>query len=187
MVSGSSFGVATCNTRRAPRYHAHDYDDDGYSVSASEDPMVWSGDQWRSDLFGGYRNDYDDGYDRRFRPAPRTRAIVVHEVLSVDVAGPAAEALSHGFKVGVAGPSGVNWTVYKTAPRANDSGAHGMRIWRGGAVCDTCRSGAVVRPATRCAEGGSLIITWTEGGAEYRCATPRRSGAGRSSAATTHS
>jgi hypothetical protein len=30
-----------------------------------------------------------------------------------------------------------------------------------------------VRPATRCAEGGSLIITWTGSEAEYRYATPR--------------
>lgn len=69
MVSSESFGVAGCK-RRAPRYHTGTYVGEGargYARPVSHDPMVWSDTRWRSTLFGGYAQDSDDRYDRRFR------------------------------------------------------------------------------------------------------------------------
>jgi hypothetical protein len=49
----------------------------GAAEAGSSDPMVWSDAQWRSSLFGGYTQTYNDRYDRRFRRGERARAAVV--------------------------------------------------------------------------------------------------------------
>jgi len=175
MVSSSDFGVASCNMRRAPRYHAYDYVDGPYVDAYSEDPMVWPWDLWTSDSFSGYSLSYNDEYDRRFRGQPQALAWgneVVEIETEVETTEDGEPQLGpHGFKIGQIDGGRVRWTVYKTTPRGEPA-THNAQILSGGKVCTTCNAG-VMRPATRCPEGGSLVITWTDGAAEYRCATPR--------------
>lgn len=68
MAWSQSFGVSTCRAK-GPRYHINDFAGEaarGYMQASSNDPMVWSDDQWRSDLMGGYADDPHSGYDNRF-------------------------------------------------------------------------------------------------------------------------
>lgn len=68
MSWSESFGVSTCKAR-GPRYDVRDFTGEGargYAQASSDDPMVWSDDQWRSDLMGGYADDAPSGYDNRF-------------------------------------------------------------------------------------------------------------------------
>ena len=67
MSWSEDFGVARCRAKGA-RYHRDDYAGEharGYAERS--DPMVWPDDQWRSTLFPGYAQTYDERYDRRFR------------------------------------------------------------------------------------------------------------------------
>ena len=67
MASSEGFGVATC-AEHAPRYDAPAYRN--YRVASSEDPMVWSGDQWRTSFFD-YNTVTNGAYDRRgYETAP---------------------------------------------------------------------------------------------------------------------
>jgi hypothetical protein len=171
MMTSSSFGLATCNARRAPRYHSDDYAHVSPAAAASLDPMVWAADQWAGDLFG-YSTGYDDRYDRRLRSGGAGKRIV-HGVVEINVEAVTETKPSHGFKVAAIDGSDVRWTVYKTAPRAPASTSRGARIWSGGKGCDTCRGATVVRAEARCRPGVALVISWTEGAAQYRCSTPR--------------
>jgi len=88
MVTSEGFGLGTCASR-VPDYHRDDWAGHaprGYARHASaDDPMVWSDDQWRTDLMNG-TDLRDDRYDRRFhrdsRPVVRIRRIEVHRAFS---------------------------------------------------------------------------------------------------------
>ena len=140
MVSSSDFGVATCNTRHTPRYHRDDYDGPTHRA-ASDDPMVWDTDQWRSDLMGGYPHSSDDGYDRRFhqddaRSSGGYATTVVNvEIEQDDAAAPVRRKEPVLFVAGVRRP----WMGSR--PRA-------VLDWR---------------DRTRCGQGGLKILLW-EGG-----------------------
>lgn len=82
MVSSGSFGVAKCHARGA-RYFSRSYLGEGargYAGRASEDPMVWPDSRWRSPMFGGYTQAYNDTYDRRFRRAASDDTVVHRDV-----------------------------------------------------------------------------------------------------------
>jgi hypothetical protein len=93
MSWSESFGVSTCKERGA-RYHIHDFDGEaagGFAQPSSDDPMVWSADQWRGDLMGGYRENTRSGYDNRFERSGHVghhimRKIVLIEIDDADVA-----------------------------------------------------------------------------------------------------
>jgi hypothetical protein len=173
MVFGSEFGVASCNMRRAPRYHIDDYADAGRSGGASStDPMVWDRNQWGSDLFG-YSRSGDDGYDRRFHEQRGGYARVVRRAIEIDVEAGDRASSKHVFKTGVIDGQHVEWTIHRTIPRAAESSLKGARVISGGAVCEDCGLRTAIKPVTRCPTGGALTITWSDGAAQYRCTTPR--------------
>lgn len=93
MTWSEGYGASTCKVH-APRYHIRDFRGEGargHARANSEDPMVWSDNQWRSTLMGGYARDYDSRYDRRSR---RAAANVVRIERRVEIAierGPAVE------------------------------------------------------------------------------------------------
>jgi hypothetical protein len=86
MVSAESFGLSTCRDR-GPRYHIHDFAGEaasGYGQASSDDPMVWSQDQWRTDLMG-FRENTNDGYDDRFHRARGVAQRVVRKIVRIEM------------------------------------------------------------------------------------------------------
>jgi len=140
MVSGSDFGVATCDARRAPRYHSGDYASAPYRT-ASGDPMVWRADQWCSDLMAGYSRGYDNGYDRRFHggeAVPQATTVVrieIKRIIDDNAAPEAAPARRHEPALIVDGAK-KRWI---------GSQRHAGRDWR---------------DRTRCARTGMKILRW---------------------------
>jgi hypothetical protein len=85
MVTSESFGLSTCR-ERGPRYHIHDFAGEaarGYAQASSDDPMVWSSDQWRSDLMGGYSETSHAGYDNRFERGGHVGHHVVRKMVRI--------------------------------------------------------------------------------------------------------
>jgi hypothetical protein len=147
MRTRETFGVATC-AARGPRYHAHSYLGEGargYARRTSSDPMVWSDAQWRSSLFDGYVDGYNDTYDRRARRSGYAEPRVVLRIEQHVVVREATKM--------VATPS---------APRKR-------------AKVLNMRTRQVEQPienssrfaGNRCS--GILVITWKSGGARSKC------------------
>lgn len=153
MRTSQTFGIATCNAR-GPRYHINDFVGEGargYAHRDSEDPMVWSDAQWRSDLFDGYVETFNDTFDRRFRRSAhvephlivqRIERIIVKDTPTMVVEAPAAKP--RRAKV-------LNMRTKRETVLENSSRFTGHQ-------CD-----------------GVLVITWKAGGARSRCHdTPTR-------------
>lgn len=78
MATSEGFGIARC-AAHGRRYHIDDFAGErvhGYARHASnDDPMVWSDDQWRTDLMS-YSDVSDDRYDRRFHHMAKPLRVV---------------------------------------------------------------------------------------------------------------
>lgn len=94
MATSEGYGASSCGSRLR-RYHIDDFAGErvrGYVRHVSEDdPMVWSDDQWRSDLMS-YSDVSDDRYDRRFRHVQGPMRVVRH-VVKIMVAPPIEAAI----------------------------------------------------------------------------------------------
>jgi hypothetical protein len=123
MVSNADYGVTRCRARRD-----------------RADPMVWSDAQWRSSLFGGYAQTYNDRYDRRFRRDEHARGAIVRierNVVMNDEAAPKTKLRRAKF-IGVRG-------------QADPKAGRGVLRFDG----HRCR--------------GVLVLTWGTLGAKSRC------------------
>ena len=162
MTTNQTYGVASCNAHRARRYHTNDYAGGMSWRNASEDPMVWNGNQWGSDLFHGYSHNSDGNYDRRFHPRDEAPAMVRIEI---------KRRVNEGWvRSSEMGPPPARPQLRVFGTRSNRLGAtlgddrshgrsHGvLNNVRGD--CPTCRA-ATVPTHARCARpGGMLILAW---------------------------
>lgn len=145
MAWSDGFGVGQCRARAA-RYNVDDYDGEqarGYADSS--DPMVWSDEQWRSTLFAGYAQNYDDRYDRRFRREARSTA---QEALRVE--------------------RQVEITIVSDAEPADEERPSGPKLVRRRAPSDMKTTTGVLRFGGHDCRG-VLVLTWGTLGSKSRC------------------
>jgi hypothetical protein len=86
MSWSESFGVSTCKVRA--RYDIRDFNGEaarGYAQASSDDPMVWSSDQWRSDLMDGYNETSHAGYDNRFERGGHVGHRIVRKIVRIEM------------------------------------------------------------------------------------------------------
>lgn len=150
MTSSQQFGVATCGAR-GPRYFRDAFLGEGargyvHRTSSSDDPMVWSDAQWRSDFFDGYVDTYNDTYDRRFRRQARVRPhAIVHRIERHIVTRDAPDMVVEGSVPQRRAKVLSMRTGKEVQPLENSSRFTGHRC------------------------SGVLVLTWKSGGARSRC------------------
>lgn len=148
MVSSGSFGVAKCHARGA-RYFTPSYLGEGargYAARASSDSMVWSDSRWRSTLFGGYTQTYNDTYDRRFRRAAPDQVRVHRDVRVIVRTGASVEAID----AAPAKPRRARLINMRTRADAERYLENSSKF-----------------SGHRCS--GILVLTWKAGGARSQC------------------
>jgi hypothetical protein len=149
MTTRATFGIATCRAWLPP-YHFFDFIGEsarGYVHRRPSDPMVWSDAMWRSTLFDGYSETYNDMFDLRFRRrayfAPWLAARRIEQRIVI------RETLSAAEVVGDAGRRRAKVLNMRTKqvvqPLENSSRFAGHRC------------------------SGILVLTWKAGGARSRC------------------